>query len=316
MQFEKYFSSRGFILTEGAIVERLKNEFNITLNRQINHAGLIYESPEIISKIYQQYIGIAHKFDIPIMLMTPTRKVNFETLKYSGINKRNLIIDSCKLLKEIRSQYPNFAEKIFIGGLLGCRGDAYQSADALDVSASYAFHSFQVSEFTKGKVDFLFAGIMPALTEAIGMAKAMAASCLPYIISFMVRKDGCLLDGTGIAEAIKVIDYEVNPKPICYMANCVHPSNLKMALDHEINQNSPYLKRFAGIQANSSSLCPEELNNNPILQVGNFDEMVSEICSLIKKYDFKVLGGCCGTNGIFIEKLAIMLQEFNKTHKT
>jgi S-methylmethionine-dependent homocysteine/selenocysteine methylase len=252
---------------------------------------------------------------MPIMLMTPTRKVNFETNKYSGINKGNLIIDSCKFLQEIRKQYPNFGEKIFIGGLLGCKGDAYQSEGALDVSVSYAFHSYQVSEFTKGKVDFLFAGIMPALTETIGIARAMAESCLPYIISFMVRNDGCLLDGTGIAEAIKIIDNEVNPKPICYMANCVHPSNLKMALDREINRDSPYLRRFAGIQANSSPLSPEELNNNPILQVGNFDEMVSDIYSLIKKYDFNVMGGCCGTNEIFIEKLAIMLQEFNKTHK-
>ncbi len=316
MQFEKYFNSRGFILTEGAIVERLKNEFNVTLNRHINHAGTIYEGPDILSKIYQEYIGIAHKFDMPIMLMTPTRKVNFETMKFSGFSDRDLIIDSCNFLKEIRSQYPGFVDEIFIGGLLGCKGDAYQSVEALDVDTSYAFHSLQVSEFTKGNVDFLFAGIMPALTEAIGMARAMAASCLPYIISFMVRKDGCLLDGTGIAEAIKVIDNEVNPKPICYMANCVHPSNLKMALDQEINQNSPYLKRFAGIQANSSSLDPEELNNNAMLHVENFDEMVGEICSLIKTYHFKVLGGCCGTNDVFIEKLAIALHEINKIHKT
>ncbi len=315
MQFEKYFNSRGFILTEGAIVERLKNEFNVTLNRHINHAGIIYEGPDILSKIYQEYIGIAHKFDIPIMLMTPTRKVNFETIKSSGFDKRDLIIDSCNFLKGIRSQYPNFDDKIFIGGLLGCKGDAYQSADALDVDTSYAFHSLQVSEFTKGNVDFLFAGIMPALTEATGMAKAMAESGLPYIISFMVRKDGFLLDGTSMAEAIKVIDHAVNPQPICYMANCIHPSTLKMALDQEINQNSPYLKRFAGLQANASTLSPEELNNNTVLQVENFDEMVSEICSLIKTNDLKVLGGCCGTNEIFIEKLAVVLQEFNKVHK-
>jgi len=311
MQFEKYFNNPGFILTEGAIVERLKNEHDVKLDRFINHGGLIYDSPETLAKLYKQYIGIAQKYDIPIMLMTPTRKVNFETIKYSGFNNRDLIIDSCNFLKEIRSQYPDFSDKIFIGGLLGCKGDAYQTTDALEVDASYAFHSLQVSEFTKGNVDFLFAGIMPALSEAIGMAQAMAESGLPYIISFMVRKDGCLLDRTSITEAIEAIDNEANPQPICYMANCIHPTNLKMALDNKINQNTQYLNRFSGIQANSSSLSPEELNNSTILQLGDFDEMVSEMSYLAKKYHLKIFGGCCGTDNVFIEKLSKMLNKSN-----
>jgi len=48
------------------------------------------------------------------------------------------------------------------------------------------------------------------------MARAMAESNLPYIISFMVRKDGCLLDGTFISNAIEIIDNTVSPQPICY----------------------------------------------------------------------------------------------------
>lgn len=304
MQFEKYFNSGGYLLTEGAIVERLKNEYHMKLDRYVNHAGLIYDSPEILAKLYKQYILIAQEYDIPIMLMTPTRKVNSETVKYSGFNNRDLITDSCSFLKEIRSQYPDFADKIFVGGLLGCKGDAYQSEEALDVDESYAFHTIQVSEFMKGNVDYLFAGIMPALREAIGMAQAMAESGLPYIISFMVRKDGCLIDGTSIVDAIKTIDKEVNPLPICYMANCIHPSNLNLALENEINQNTRYLSRFAGIQANSSSLSPEELNNNAVLQPGNFDDMVSEMSYLATQYHLKIFGGCCGTDNVFIEKLA------------
>jgi len=124
----------------------------------------------------------------------------------------------------------------------------------------------------------------------------------------MVRKDGCLIEGNIIADAIKTIDKEVNPPPICYMANCIHPANLLMALDNKINQNSQYLSRIAGIQANSSSLSPEELNNSTSLQHGNFDEMISEIDSLIKTYDFKIAGGCCGTNDVFIEKLSKLLK--------
>ena len=308
MQFQKCFNNTGFILTEGAIVERLKAEFGVKLDNHINHAGLIYDSQNVLATLYKQYIEIARKYDVPVMLMTPTRKVNFETVRHSEFSDRNIIPDSCAYLNNIRNEYPDFCDKIFVGGLLGCKGDAYQSVGALEVEESYEFHKIQVSEFRE-KADFLFAGIMPALSESIGMAKAMAESGIPYIISFMVRKDGCLLDGISIANAIEVIDREVSPQPICYMANCVHPKNLISALDNEINLNSEQLKRFRGIQANASSLSPDELNCCGILQQESFDEMIDEMSYLIEKYNFKILGGCCGTNDHFIEKLAKKLSK-------
>ena len=304
MQFESCFKNSRFILTEGAIVERLKSEFNIELDKHINHAGLIYPEPDTLASLYKQYIEIARQYDLPIMLMTPTRRVNVESLKLSKYNGRDVITDSCSYLNEIKNQYIGFSDKIFVGGLLGCKGDAYQAEDALDIETAYAFHKVQVAEYKRGKVDFLFAGIMPALSEAIGMAQAMTESEIPYIISFMIRKDGCLLDGTSIADAIKAIDTVVSPQPICYMSNCIHPLNLKLALENDINSNAKQLNRFLGIQANSSSLSPEELNNCGILKQENFEEMIDEISYLIEHFNFKIVGGCCGTNDTFIEKLA------------
>ncbi|NJO91665.1 MAG: hypothetical protein HC831_23905 [Chloroflexia bacterium] len=58
------------------------------------------------------------------------------------------------------------------------------------------------------------AGIMPEINEAIGLAKAMAETQLPYVISFMIRKDGRLLDGTLLFEAIEIIDKQVHPAPV------------------------------------------------------------------------------------------------------
>jgi len=308
MKFVRCFNSSEFILTEGAIAERLKSEYHIELDQSINHAGLIYESPDILGTLYRQYIDIAWMSGIPIMLMTPTRKVNNESIKNSNYHDRNLIIDSCLFLNKIKDEYPDFSDKIFVGGLLGCKGDAYQSEDKLEIEEAYQFHKKQVAEFEKGQVDFLFAGIMPTISEAIGMAKAMADSGIPYVISFMIRKNGCLLDGTSIVDAIKMIDEHVNPRPLCYMANCIHPVNLRLALENEINSNSPHLSRFLGIQANSSSLSPEELNNCGVLQQENFDEMIDQINFLQNKFHLKILGGCCGTNDQFIGKLADRLK--------
>ncbi|HCT29496.1 MAG TPA: homocysteine methyltransferase [Bacteroidales bacterium] len=312
MHIEDYLKKGRFILTEGALVERLKKEYGIEMDRYINHAGLIYDNPNKLSILYKQYIEVAQEYNIPLMIMTPTRKVNFETVKHSRFFNKKIIADSCAYLKDIRNEYPNFSDRIFIGGLLGCKGDAFVAEEALGVEESYKFHKIQVADYKMAGVDFLFAGIMPNINEAIGMARAMAESGIPYIISFTVRKNGCLLDGTSIVNAIQIIDSKVNPLPIGYMSNCIHPLNLKLALENEVNSNSTVLNRFLGIQANSSSLSPEELNNCGVLQQESLDEMINEMNYLVNKYHLKILGGCCGTDTVFIEKLAKTLSERTK----
>ena len=241
--------------------------------------------------------------------MTPTRKVNLETHKKSAYHARAVIPDCCSFLHRLRKQYQEFSDHIFIGGLLGCKGNAYRADEALTRPEAYAFHQAQVNQFRGQRLDFLFAGIMPAVSETIGMAEAMAESGLPYIISFMIRREGRLLDGTGITEAVRIVDHAIRPRPLCYMANCVHPCIVKLALTAEINVNvrERYMERFIGIQANASSLSPEELDQRKGLHQENFDDMIRDMHVLQREFGFKIFGGCCGTNDRFIEKLAQML---------
>lgn len=296
MSFENIFKESKTILTEGALVERLKSEFKVEMDASINHAKLIYDNPKILEALYKQYIDIGHKYNLPIMIMTPTRKVNLK----STTESKNIISDSCAFLNNIKENYFDYSKNIMIGGLLGCKGDAYSGKKKFDINQAFEFHREQTSIFEKEKVDFLFAGIMPEINEAIGMAKAMAETNIPYIISFMIRKDGCLMDGTTLSNAIELIDEQINPKPICYMANCIHPTNLKKAL----NNNKLHLERFSGIQANASILSPEELNNCGVLQQDDFDKIIDEMLLLQEQYNLKIIGGCCGTNDNFIENLS------------
>ncbi len=303
MTFEEIYQSSSIILTEGALVERLKSEFNIVMDDWINHAGLIYTHPESLESLYRQYIEIGLKYDLPIMIMTPTRKVNFESLKSSQFDGKNLFDDSCTFLNQIKKSYNKYSEKIFVGGLLGCKGDAYSGKKVLEIKDAYSFHKQQTSQFVGKDIDFLFAGIMPEINEAIGMARAMAETNIPYIISFMFRKDGCLMDGTILSKAIELIDNEVFPTPTCYMTNCIHPTNLIHGIIQEKNIDSPFIKRFKGIQSNASILTPEELNNCKILQQDDFDKIINEMCFLRNEFNFKIFGGCCGTNDKFLKSL-------------
>ena len=304
MGFEELFKNSDILLTEGALVERLKDEYNLVLDGYINHAVLLYTEPEILGGMYKQYMAIGCKYDLPVMLMTPTRKVNYESLSKSSFHDKDVLADSCLFLNEIKKNYGVYSDKIMIGGLLGCKGDAYSADNPLNIDEAYQFHSTQALQFRNQEIDFLFAGIMPEINEAIGMARAMADTNIPYIISFMIRKDGCLIDGTPISEAIELIDKQTSTKPICYMTNCVYPTNLIQALRSDVNDSLVLKKRFKGIQANASILSPEELNNCGVLQQGDFAGMIEEMQTLYSDFGMKILGGCCGTNDRFIDALA------------
>lgn len=309
MLFETIFRESEIILTEGALVERLKAEFSLKMDRAINHAGFIYKHPDILETLYNQYITVGVKHDLPVMVMTPTRKVNSESLRESECKDRNVIRDSCAFLNKIRDKYETFSEKILIGGLLGCKGDAYSGEKVLNTNEAYHFHKQQTSQFSGNGIDFLFAGIMPEINEAIGMAQAMAETGMPYIISFMIQKDGCLLDGTALSEAIRVLDERVNPKPVCYMTNCIHPANLIEALMTDKNKNSIWINRFKGIQANASPLSCDDLNGCNVLQQDDFENIADKMVYLKKQSGLKIFGGCCGTDAIFMELLATKLTD-------
>lgn len=301
--FEKCFHENKFILMEGALGERLKREYGIYSNSIIALAEHIYdtESCRILLSLFQQYINIAEKYSLPIMITTPTRRANEERIFNSSFKDKNVIQDNVEKLFDLKSKSN---AQVFVGGLMGCKGNAYSTKEVLSIDQAVEFHSWQADLFAKANVDFLFAGIMPALPEAIGIAKAMEQTNIPYIISFMIRKDGKLLDGTTINDAISAIDSTTTRNPLCYMTNCVHPDVLHCALSHNFNETETVKIRFMGIQANTSSLSPEELDNSCELKSSDCNALADSMIKLYNDFDLKIFGGCCGTDNTHIEEIA------------
>lgn len=307
--FNETFNNSRLILTGGPVVERLKREFQVEVDHeQISFGELIYTHPNLLRSLYRQYLDIGHNHDLPILMMTPTTRMTAEEMNQSKFGHLDMTSDACKFMFDIKRGYKAYSKKVFIGGAMGCKGDSYSGEKILSVDAAYKYHSVQTREFLNEPVDFLYANIMPEINEVTGMAKAMSETGLPYIISFMIRKNGRLLDGTSIADAIAFIDTQDFPEPLCYMTNCIHPTNLQLALEHPVNRGRSELNRFIGIKSNASSLSPEELDDCPVMHREDFDVMVKEMLNLHQKYDLKILGGCCGTDDVFLNKLSIKLR--------
>ena len=125
----------------------------------------------------------------------------------------------------------------------------------------------------------------------------------------MIKNNGKLIDGTTIHNAIINIDKATVHKPIGYMTNCVHPTVLRKALSAPFNKTKLVRERFCGIQANTSPLSPEELDNCSDLKSSDNVSLANEMMKLNQYFNPKIFGGCCGTDNTHIEEIAKRIQK-------
>ena len=302
MDFAHCLDSSRCVLMEGALGERLKREYRLQPDEHVALAGLVYDArgSAALTELWSEYAAIAHRHDLPLLAATPTRRADRERVAASRYDAA-IVRDNVELLRAVQRRSP---ADVFVGGLMGCRGDAYSATDVLPAAEARSFHGWQADLFAEAGADYLYAGIMPALPEATGMALAMGDSGLPYIISFMIRGDGRLLDGTTIDEAIRTIDESAEVRPVCYLTNCVHPTVLHEALSQPFNATDVVRDRLWGIQANGSHLTPEELDASAGLESSDAGRWADEMLRLRDDKGLRLFGGCCGTDGTHLEALA------------
>ena len=95
MNFRNCIETKPAILMEGALGERLKREHNIIFDKFVAMAGLIYEkkSASALSSLWNEYIEIARKYQLPFIATTPTRRANRERIHLSQYSE-NIIVDN------------------------------------------------------------------------------------------------------------------------------------------------------------------------------------------------------------------------------
>jgi homocysteine S-methyltransferase len=312
--FHEFLASSPVILGEGAVIERLRRSPDIRLDEHVVNSALIYEEAGrlALERICRQYMEIGQRHNLPMLLSTPTWRAGRERIAAAGLAGRDLNGDNFRFLAGLRDSYGDYARNIAICGLMSCRGDAYKPSEAMTAGAAAEFHSWQAGILAAAGVDFLLAATLPALSEAIGLARAQSATGLPYIISFVVRPEGTLLDGTHLDDAITAIDTAVSPPPVAYMANCTHASVFRTAMQHGSNSSPLVRKRVIGLLANTAALSPEELDASVELVEEAPETFGKSVSALHRDLGMKVLGGCCGTDERHIECLA---QELSGTEK-
>jgi S-methylmethionine-dependent homocysteine/selenocysteine methylase len=269
----KLLAENDLILAEASIVEALRRSDKIQLHPRLVNALLIYDrvGKTELSQLYNEYISVAHKAGLPIFIGTPTWRANKKRLLDAGASS-DVNNDAVDFMKQVRSKWGSWEANIPIAGLTGCKNDCYKPDEGIPLQDAYDFHSWQIEKLVKSGVDFLMAATLPTLPEATGIARAMAETDIPYVISFVINREGTILDGNSLEHCIGEIDTACSEPPLGYMINCAYSSFLNAD-----KQSKSVLSRLIGFQANASSLDHAELDGSATFQVEELSDWGNHI---------------------------------------
>ncbi|MCR9097670.1 MAG: homocysteine S-methyltransferase family protein [bacterium] len=190
---------------------------------------------------------------------------------------------------------------------VGPRGDGYRiEGDEVSPEQAQAYHTPQITALAAAGVDLMSALTMTSGAESIGMTRAAAEAGLPIIVSPTVETDGRLPDGWSLGDFIERVDRETDSAPLFYMVNCAHPSHLRPTLDAAQDAGAPWLERFKGFRANASSKSHAELDESTTLDRGEPEALARELAEMKRRFDLRVVGGCCGTDHEHMDLVARM----------
>jgi homocysteine S-methyltransferase len=116
------------ILSECAVAERLRRLPGVELHPTLFNTPLIYgpaSSREAMASIYREYLSVARRSGLPILLSAPTWRLDATRVAAAGVPE-SIVADAARFLLELRAEAPDGQGPVAVGGLVGPRSDCYR----------------------------------------------------------------------------------------------------------------------------------------------------------------------------------------------
>ena len=124
--FRDFLASDGVALTEGSVFERLRRDPRIQFDPELAHASLVYDDHgrNALETVHREYIEVAVEQGLPMVVLTDTWRANKERIGRSKFRSERVNQDNASFLCSVRDSVQSL-QPVFVGGLSGCKGDAY-----------------------------------------------------------------------------------------------------------------------------------------------------------------------------------------------
>jgi S-methylmethionine-dependent homocysteine/selenocysteine methylase len=228
-----------------------------------------------------------------------------ELLGYSKEGLAEINARGIEYYQDMAKKYETDSSPMPIGGVIGPRGDAYDTGKTPEIAESEDYHSEQIEILKKAGADLITAATFSFEAEAIGIAQAAKAAEMPIVVSFTTSEDGRLLSGGSIGEAVQAVDEATGSYPAYYMINCSHPTEFEPVLEE-----AEWLDRIGGFMPNAVASEKLSLCSLGHLEDGDPEELGTQMGALAERYPhMTVWGGCCGTDSRHLGHIAKRVSE-------
>lgn len=199
-------------------------------------------------------------------------------------------------------------DDVLVALCIGPSRDAYAKLEPMTVDAARAYHAIQIGSVLDAGIDLVNAYTFNQVEEAAGAVLAAKDCGIPIAVSFVVETDGCLDNGTGLEEAIDLVDAMTGGAAAYFMVNCAHPDHFSHVLTGH--------PRLRGIAVNASRCSHAELDDATELDDGDPEELGSEVARLVREYPkISIVGGCCGSDMRHMSEIAQGISRYRPSQR-
>jgi homocysteine S-methyltransferase len=258
----------------------------------------------ILDRYYREHLDVAAAHGLGYVMETPSWRSNLDwgtSLGYAQDALDALDRAGVAFLVALRDVEPRVDGPVQVSGLIGPRGDLYQSGTAMTTEGAEEYHAHQVRVLADAGVDLISACTLAYAAEGLGIALAARDCAIPVVLYFTVETDGRLPDGSSLRGAIEAIDTATGDYVSYYGINCAHPDHIAPVLDDE----GDWLRRIGALRGNASRMSHAELDEMTELDSGDPADLAHHYLRLMRALpNVTVLGGCCGTDVRHIRAIA------------
>lgn len=267
----------------------------------------LLDNPKAVSAmrgIFSKQLDVAAEFGLSFLLSGLDYRASADwgtKLGYSPTSLAEANIAAIDFLRGIAKGYEGQIPRLFIGGILGPRGDAYSLNREITADDAEEYHAVQLETLKLAGVDFACAMTFNNVPESVGAARAAAKIGVPMSVSLTLDSTHRLKSGQSLADAITEIDAQTgDAAPDFYLLNCSHPLEYEPALEH-----GDWIKRLRGVRPNACKMEKIALCKLGHIEDGNPVELGSQVRSLSERYPhMDIFGGCCGTGHSHLREIA------------
>ena len=268
----------------------------------------LLDNPRAVAELrgmYSRYLDTAarHGFGVVVGGLDYRASPDWGSLLgYSRESLAEMQLRAIDFLREIAGPYAGQVPALMYAGIVGPRGDAYETNETITAEEAEEYHGVQLATLARAGVDLVEAMTFNGVPEVIGLSRAAARAGLPLSVSFTLDHASLrLASGPTLKDAIETIDTQTgDDRPAFYGINCSHPLEFTPAIEP-----GAWFERVRVLRPNAAMMDKISLCTLGHLESGDPAQLGQLMGALAREHPhIDMWGGCCGTWDTHLDEIA------------